>query len=322
MTLPNFLIIGAAKSGTTALYEYVRQHPEVYMTDPKEPFFFALEGQSIQYNGPGDQAYADLEMRNTLETYEALFDDVTTEKAVGEASIFYLYTPEAAHNIKRHIPDVKMLVMLRNPVSRAYSSFTHMMRENREPLHDFAEALADEPNRIRDKWHAIWHYQAAGLYADQVAHYFNTFSRDQVQVYLQDDMKADTQAVVRSVFEFIGVNPDYQPDLDTQHNVSYIPRNLGLQRVRNFLLQPNNPIKEALKPFIPARVRTKMVHSVADQIESINFERVPMVPTVHNQLVDYFHDDIMKLQDLIDRDLSHWLKKQEDSDDYNHNRTP
>src|SRR5690606_8182545 len=102
--MPNLLIIRAAKSGTTTLYEYLKSHTKVYMSNPKEPYFFAMEDKDINFCGPGDNAYAHREIINNLEDYKALFAGVQDEIAVGEASAFYLYSKQAADNIKHYIP--------------------------------------------------------------------------------------------------------------------------------------------------------------------------------------------------------------------------
>ena len=132
MAMPNFLIIGAMKSGTTALYYYLEQHPQVYMSPVKEPNFFCSEE-----NSDGDFA-------TRLGAYQDLFRDVSGEKAIGEASHCYLYEPEAAARIQEYITDAKLIAVLRDPVDRAYSHFLHMVRNGSEPLTDFALALREE----------------------------------------------------------------------------------------------------------------------------------------------------------------------------------
>src|ERR671929_75877 len=133
MTMPNFFIIGAMKSGTTALYYYLEQHPEVYMSPVKEPNFFCSQEQKN-----GADAVTD------IRAYERLFRGVLGETAVGEASHCYLYEPRAAAAIRRCVPEAKLLAILRNPIDRAFSHFLHMVRTGSEPLSDFAQALREE----------------------------------------------------------------------------------------------------------------------------------------------------------------------------------
>src|SRR3981081_2706317 len=114
--LPNFLIIGTGKCGTTSLYAYLRQHPQVFMSTPKEPTFFGYEGQTLAFSGPGDQNRAfHAPYITDFAAYTALFDRVGSENAIGEASVHYLYLPGAPKSIKHHIPDAKLLAVLRNP---------------------------------------------------------------------------------------------------------------------------------------------------------------------------------------------------------------
>jgi len=123
MTLPTFLIIGAAKSGTTSLWHYLRQHPQIFLTRHKEPNFFILEGLELPpFSGPAapEILYKKIYKYSVtdIDSYRTLFQEVSQEKAIGEASVPYLYFPQAADRIKKYIPDVKMIVVLRNPIDR------------------------------------------------------------------------------------------------------------------------------------------------------------------------------------------------------------
>src|SRR6267378_2705666 len=144
MRLPNFLIIGAPKCGTTSLYAYLRQHPQVFMSVPKEPTFFGNEGTDGLFNGPHDQdgAYHSRVITN-FGDYAALFEKVTNQKAIGEASIYSLYLPKAPAQIQKYLSVAAMFAVLRNPADRAYSAYLHVRRQAREP-YSFARALQEE----------------------------------------------------------------------------------------------------------------------------------------------------------------------------------
>lgn len=142
MTMPNFLIVGAQKAGTTSLHYYLKQHPQIYMRPRKEPHFF--EGMHWDFYRPGRIMLAVTDLAD----YQALFEGVTDEKAIGEASASYLYSPKAPTLIKRSIPDARLIAILRNPPDRAYSNFLHCVRGGRESIVDFAEALRVEEERI------------------------------------------------------------------------------------------------------------------------------------------------------------------------------
>lgn len=152
MSEPNFLIIGAAKAGTTSLYHYLAQHPQVFLSANKEPHFFALENNPPDYKGPGDEQGVRSRITD-WQSYLALFSKATGQhRAIGEASTLYLYHPDAPSNIHRHLPDMKMIALLRNPVDAAYSAFGHMYREGREPCNDFMQALKEEDHRVAENW--------------------------------------------------------------------------------------------------------------------------------------------------------------------------
>ncbi len=313
MTMPNFLMIGAAKSGTTTLYEYLKSHPQVYMSDPKEPYFFAMEDKEINFHGPGDNAYAHREIINKLEEYKALFEGVQDEIAIGEASAFYLYSKQAADKIKHYIPNVKLIAVLRNPVDRAYSSYKHMMRDMREEVSSFESALSAEARRIQEGWYPIWHYTQAGFYYDNLRYYYDLFPAENIRVYLNEDLRKDPSGVAASLFEFLGVDSHYHLEAEENYNVSYIPELKALQSVRKFLLSRDSTIKNVFKPFLPEAFRQRMVQGVTSYIEKVNVKRTPMAAETRQELVELFASDIEKLETLINRDLSAWLSVRKDT---------
>ncbi len=154
MAMPNFLIIGAAKAGTTALYSYLKQHPQIYMSPEKEPHFFAFEGEQPNFGGTaGKQEWLNRTVITDIETYRKQFQKVSREIAIGEASALYLYIPKAVERINHYIPDVKLITILRNPIERAYSAFLFQIRDELEPITDFAQALEEEKIRINKNWY-------------------------------------------------------------------------------------------------------------------------------------------------------------------------
>ena len=159
MTLPNFLIIGAAKSGTTALFEYLEQHPSVFLSNPKEPHFLALQGVCLDFQGPGDAKTINRLAITDFNRYEQLFDNSRGARAIGEASVSTMYYFDSLNRIQKYLPRAKMLCMLRQPADRAYSAYSFMRMRMLEPHVDFDDALADEAHRIASNWHHIWHYK-------------------------------------------------------------------------------------------------------------------------------------------------------------------
>lgn len=307
MTMPNFLIIGAAKSGTTALYEYLKQHPQIYMSWLKEPHFFAFEGKKPNFQGPGDQELYNYIIVGDVEDYCALFEGVSKEAAVGEASVNYLYLPRARDRIRHYVPEAKLIVVLRNPIERAYSSFLHMIRDGREPFNDFAEALQAEAERIQNNWAPIWHYKQAGFYYTQLKHYYEVFEREQIRVYLYEELNNETISVLRDIYNFLGVDNTFVSDVSKRYNVSGVPKNKRLHALHLFLLRPH-PVKSIFKPLLPRKMRRPLLEGLTNAIRNRNLAKPPFPVEVRRQLTEVYREDILKLQELIQRDLSKWLQ--------------
>jgi len=296
MTLPNFIILGAAKSGTTALYHYLKQHPDIYMSPLKETEFFAFEGEKLSFRGPGDMP------RNTiteLGAYKEQFASVSKEIAVGEASPVYLFSSKAPHRIFHYLPEAKLITILRNPVERAYSQFLMFIRDGREPLLDFAEALAQEKERAQNHWAWGWQYKKLGFYYEQLNRYYQIFDANQIKVYLYEDLKSNPRSLFTDIFDFIGVDKSFVPNISTRHNISGIPKN---KLIHDFVRKPNL-LKSSLKPLLPSRVRKKMIGKLHDS----NLDKPQLTEEVKQEMVESYREDILKLQDLTCRDLSHWL---------------
>ena len=165
MTMPNFLMVGAQKCGTPSLYYYLKQHPQIYMSPVKEAHFFDVEeGEKPDFR----RASHSSRPVSGIEDYRALFAGVKDETAIGEASPSYVYIPEAPRRIRSRLPDAKLIAILRDPADRAYSAFLHTSRSGREPLTDFAQALREEEDRIRNGWHPLYHYRERGFYHAQL----------------------------------------------------------------------------------------------------------------------------------------------------------
>ena len=297
MIIPNFLIIGAGKSGTSSLYYYLKQHPQIYMSSLKEPKFFAFEGDELDFKGPATESVKRFSV-TTLEEYRKLFEDVTNELAVGEASPIYMYSPKAALKIKQYIPKVKIIAILRQPAERAFSAFSHLVREGYETL-SFEEALQQEQKRIDNKWNPLFYYQDSGFYYSQLKMYFELFEREQIKVYLYEDLRTDTSALLQNIFDFLNVERNFQPDL-TKKNVSGIPKS----RFVYDLFTKDNIVKTAFKPLFSNRVR----RTIYDTITTKTLNPKPeMLLDTKLDLTRIYKQDILQLQELIDRDLSNWL---------------
>ncbi|HEX9997049.1 MAG TPA: sulfotransferase [Abditibacterium sp.] len=221
--LPNFIIVGAAKAGTTAVYYYLAQHPQIYVTPLKETNYFALAGQKCAFAGPGDNDYVNQLSITSEEAYRAQFDGVRDETAIGEASPLYLYSPVAAQRIRETVPHAKIIAILRNPIDRAYSAFLHLLRDHREGERDFDQALRNEAEHIAANWEHIWHYIGMGRYFEQIKRYYDLFPREQIQIFLYRDLRADPRAVLRDVVRFVGADENFEFDISHRYNEASLP---------------------------------------------------------------------------------------------------
>jgi hypothetical protein len=298
--LPNFLIIGAPRSGTTTLYASLLQHPDVFLSRPKEPMFFILEGGPERYPGPRSPAGA-----RSLEEYQALFRGAELKKAVGEASPCYLFSPMAPYRIQHHIPDSKFIAILRNPVDRAYSHFIFHRMYGAEPLADFEKAVSAEEERKRKGWFFLWAYRGMSLYGEQIERYFSIFQKRQFRFYLFEDLVSDPHGLLADIFRFLGVDDRVRIHLPERNNPSGIPRH---RSIHDFFSRPNF-LKTQLKKIIPERVQFLLL---ARFFRWSYVEKPALTEDIRGRMLEMFREDILRTQDLIQRDLSAWLEAGKD----------
>lgn len=228
MTMPNFFIIGAMKAGTTSLWEYLNQHPEIYMSPVKEPNYFIFRGEEFNWETPEKEGAFHEHLRGLKkvgfvvtdgEEYEGLFRGVKGEKAIGEASISYLQSAKAAKEIKKDIPAAKLIAILRDPVERAYSQYRQLVRTGSEICSSFEGAIRREENGLRPRMCLGWqNIKASSFYAEPLNRYFKLFLREQIKIILFEDIKKDAGQVSRSIFDFLGVDSGFVPDKEEAAN--------------------------------------------------------------------------------------------------------
>ena len=296
---PTFLILGAMKAGTTALYTQLGTHPEVFMSPVKEPNYFAFAGQDLNFQAPIDRRPDGINHTSITDwdAYRALYDAADPDQARGEASHTSLYWPDAANNVKRRVPDARLIAILRNPVERAYSEYLHFRRDGDEPLDSFAAALDAEEERIRNGW-AMGRYVDRGRYDEQLARYLERFDREQIRIVLHEDLLQSPETVLRSLCSHIGVDPTVELQGDRRVNKSGVPEHPWVHAVLTGL----QPVREALGPLIPDRVV-----DWANALKNRNLEKPAMRPATRRRLIDRYRPHVRALEDLLDRDLSHWL---------------
>ncbi len=299
MTLPNFLVIGAAKSGTTSLLSYLGQHPDVFVSRSKEPNYFALAGLDTPPVGPAPPDILQNMLYNWSRTefadYLALFDQAGQARAVGEGSVRYLYFDDAAVRIQQTIPDVRLVAILRDPVARLYSHYNMNRQIQLEPL-DLSAALEAEDERVANGWGWDWHYRRVGFYGAQIQRYLDLFPREQLAVFLYDDFVTNPQKVFSEICRHVGVDPAFQPDMSRRGMVTTLPRNLWLDRQLNW---PSRLQSNLLKP--PLR---RITRPVQRRINRWNSLPVPdLDPALRRQISGLFRDDLSQLSDLLDQSI-------------------
>jgi hypothetical protein len=293
LPLPNFLIIGAAKSGTSALYMFLRQHPQVFMSPNKEPRYFSFAGQQLDPTHPVHSTTV-----TRLEDYLDLFAEAGDAIAIGEASPSYLHNPAAPPRIQDMIPDAKLIAMLRNPADRAYSHFMHFVKQGIEVTTDFAEAVDSVDALSRNDWYPRRDYLSFGYYGRQLARYYERFDRDQIKVYIYEEYRQAPSASLKDVFRFLRVDPEFDVDTALEINVSGKPRSTALHR---WLRRPSG-LRHFAGRVLPARTRRRLM----SKLESANLERSTLTAGDRRALMAVYREDIQLLEDLLQRRLDCW----------------
>ena len=302
MRRPNFFIVGAPKCGTTALRTYVGEHPEVCVSALIEPHYFApdiFEG----YNRFGSEdEYLKLCFSKAREKH----------KAVGDRSVFYLYSSVAAGKIREFDPSARVIVMLRNPVEMVYALHFQLLLNLDEDVTDFREAWELQEDRRRGKripracnFPKALLYRDVGLMGSQLEHFYGVFPKEQVLPVVFDDFKADTRKVYERVLHFLDVSPDGRRDFP-RINLSKVQKSRFIART---LGRPPRRLRDL---YYFWRRKTgwrglERVHKFLIQLGHRRQDRKPLDPEMRILLVDAFREDVEKLEHLLNRDLGHWL---------------
>jgi hypothetical protein len=290
--MPNFLIVGAAKAGTTSLYEYLRQHPDVYMPEWKELSFFI-----------GDP-FGPLHRVRKGRSYSKVFSDVRDQTVVGEASTSYLFDKQAPILIKRKIPAAKILIILRDPVAMSYSLYNHQVRREGETLMSYKAALEAESDRRQDSefqkkcygWHANYYYYHRGLYYGQVKRFLDIFGENRIKIFLFEELTNDTVRAVQNAYRFLGVEDSFIPDIKV-HNPAG-----GIVNIPRFWTDKGLFLKTFQFAF-----SKNLFKKVPHLIRNIGRKSPPPInPVLASELRMKFYEDICRLEQLIGKDLSAW----------------
>jgi hypothetical protein len=297
--MPNFIIIGAPRAGTTSLYHYLRQHPQIAMSHIKETNYFAYLASQLnaEYKVKTPSNWP---VRSMTE-YEALFETKKGTKAIGEASPFYLYAPGVAQQIKLHLPNVKLILILRNPIERAYSAYLKNRREGIESR-SFEGAIEQE---IRDPSNTVSSenfYIRAGMYFEHISHYLQYFDRSQIKIVFHKNLQEIPLLFLEELYKFLDVDTKFPADVSVRFNEAMPPLIIKNTSARQFM----KTVTHRIRKYLPQKLYFSLI-----KLKYMVNKKIDPYPTLPRQtrllLRDQYMQDVQHLQGLLGADLSSWL---------------
>jgi Sulfotransferase family len=308
MPLPDFLIIGAPKAGTTALHAALATHPVLYMSPVKEPKFFLNAGPPpSRGGGPGDiQTWREHVWRR--EDYEALFAGAPPGHLRAESTPFYLYDHAAQRRIRDLIPNVAMIAMLRDPVERAHSNWAHLWSAGLDPIGDFVKACADEDRRVAAGWAQFWHYTRLGRYGEQLEHLYTVFPKEQVLVLRYRDLVDAPVQTLDQICAFLGVEQGIVTEVPRENVTAHPDESLGHRAVSSVIRSA-----ATVSRHLPGTTGTALTSPLERMLQRGARPRQPLTWEQRQALLPYFESDIRLLEKVTESDFSDWLQPRERS---------
>jgi Sulfotransferase family len=287
MSKPNFMMIGVAKAGTTSFFRYLDQHPQIFVCEIKATNYFGYEdARDWKWHEEGDAPLLQNFPVRSLAEYEAVFNKASNEIAVGEVSPQYFRCPNAAQRIHDYSPNVKLVLNLRNPADRAFSGF--MMRTRRgEEVKGFYEELTPRSSHVKE-----------GFYAKRLKRYLDLFPREQIKIYIFEEFRKNAAGTISDLYGFLGVDPSFAPDTSVKYNPGAVPK---FRLLNKLFYHPK--LINMTKSMVPEGVQ-----GMLKQVRELNLAATPkMPPDLRVRLLSIYREDILKLEELLGRDLSVWL---------------
>ena len=307
MALPDFLIVGAPKAGSTALHAALAQHPALYMSPVKEPKFFLSDGPPPPRGGPGDaQTYREHVWRRA--DYEALFDGAPAGTLRGESTPLYLHDPAAQRRIRDLLPDARLIAVLRDPVERAHSNWTHLWSAGLEPIGDFVRACEEEPRRIEAGWASFWHYLSLGRYGEQLEHLYTLFPREQVLVLRYHSLVDSPAQTLDRICDFLGAEPGVVTAVPRENVTAHPEATLRYRTLSRALRAA-----AVAGSFLPGRAGTGLKDSLEHRLQRSAPSRQPLSWDEREQILPKVEPDIRLLERVTGDDFSVWLRPRERS---------
>ena len=305
MKIPNLFIVGAPRCGTTSMAKYLSQHPEIFMA-PGEPHFFG-----------SDIAFPD--KVSSKKDYLDLFSNASNEKWRGEKSTWYLYSRTAAKEIKDYNRDARILIQIRNPVDMAYSLHRHLLYTTPYPLESissFEQALDAQGDRMRafkkaslegnNAFMEPFFYTQVPLYTEQIKRYVDCFGWNRIHIVIYDDLKAATMDTYKKVLQFLHIDDSFQPDFKVYNKVKKSKSEL-LQKILRKASKKAERIDFLLPAFISTYLKKARIRFA--EWNTVSIPHQPIKPHVRKRLQNEFSDEVDKLSNLLNRDLTHWVKE-------------
>lgn len=305
-SIPDFLIIGAGKAGTTSLNNYLKQHPQIFIPARKEPNFYGYESNSASdFEDDADEVRQYTRSITKLKPYLEMFADAQDNQIKGETSNTYMYHEEAPLRIRYYNPEMKLIAILRQPSERLWSRYLHLARENKLPTPNFSDCL--------DRSTIWWRRNdliKEGFYYKNLSPFYNLFPNENIRIYLYEDLNRNGEEVLRDIFDFLEVDNSFMPDLDIRFNQSGFIINKKLDRIIGPKGIIQNSVKSLLGPQVYSGLKSNpTLQKFINRLRKRNLARPRLDPEVKRLLThEVYAADLKQLQELIKKDLSHWLK--------------
>ena len=285
----NFFIVGAPKAGTTSLYYYLNQHPEIQMSSQKEPDYFSNE--SIQKKG----LYYGENRIKSIEEYHSLFE-YSDEKIYGEASVSYLFYDDVPFRIKSYNSDAKIIIMLRNPIDRAFSHY--LMDYKLGLINDSFEEVINKKSTNKNSHLFYQQYIELSEYSNQIKRYFDVFDINNILLIDYDDFNNNVEKIVNHTYQFLSVDNSFIANVNKKHNTFTMPKNKIIRFIYSFIL-----VRKILFFISPK----SLVHYIKSSLFK-DYYKPELSEEIRQQLNHFFKADLKKLEQILDKDFSKWIK--------------
>lgn len=294
--VPNFVVIGAPKAGTTSLHGWLEQHPQIFVPPNKELHYFASPWLHDNSAGPGDRRVLQ-DLVGSWDAYLAHYRDARASRAIGDVSPSYFYWWSSRDELRRRLGDPKIILLLRDPRQKAFSQYTHLLRDGRETL-SFREALEAEPERTAKGFGDLWRYVGSVRYAEPTARFLETFGAERMKVMLFEDLVRAPGDSLREIFIFLGVDPDVEIDTGDVRNRSGAPRSRAVAGMLN-----SPALRELARSVLPR----SLVTAVGRRFTVLNTGAKPVIDEESSAFItDRVAADVARLENLLGLETG-WL---------------